>query len=107
MSISTQLSAIAKYVFPTGVPHAFYTKNPGLGDAVKKTDAAKGESYKFSVSYSQGAAGSATYADAYAVANNARYERFSVTSRRWLNPIVMTMSDTSCTPNPESSARTV
>ena len=80
MSISAQLSTIAKYIFPTDVPHAFYNKNPGLGDAVKKTDAAKGESYKISVAYSQGAAGSATYSDAYAIAGNARYERFSVTS---------------------------
>ena len=58
MGISAQLSAIAKYVFPSGVPHAYLTMNPGWSDSVKKTDAGMGESYRFSVAYSGGGSGS-------------------------------------------------
>ena len=80
MGISAQLSAIAKYVFPSGVPHAYLTMNPGWSDSVKKTDAGMGESYRFSVAYSGGGSGSMDYAAAYAVAGNALYQRFTVTT---------------------------
>lgn len=80
MSISAQLSKIATVVFPSGVPHAFYKQNPGWMDSVKKTDAAKGASYQFSVGYSQGPSGSATYSNATTIASDMKYERFTVTS---------------------------
>lgn len=80
MSISAALSKIATVIFPSGVPHAFYKQNPGWMDSVKKTDAAKGASYQFSVGYSQGPSGSATYSNATTIASDAKYERFTVTS---------------------------
>lgn len=80
MSITAALSAIAKYVFPTDVPHGYYAMNPGFMDATKKTDAAMGESYRFTVAYSQGAAGSAQYSVATAIASTMLYQRFTVTS---------------------------
>lgn len=80
MSITAALSAIAKYVFPDEVPHGYYNMNPGFMDATKKTDAAMGESYRFTVAYSQGAAGSASYAVATAIASTMLYQRFTVTS---------------------------
>lgn len=80
MSISAALSKIAIALFPSGVPHAFYKQNPGWMDSVKKTDQGKGATYNFSVGYSQGATGSALYANATSIASDSKYERFAVTT---------------------------
>lgn len=78
MSISAALTNIAKYVFPKDVPQAFYKMNPAIGD-MKKFEEDGGQDYRFTVTYSQGAVGSAQYARAYAVAGNVQYARFIVT----------------------------
>lgn len=78
MSISAALQAIAKFVFPSGVPHKFYMKNTLMGD-VKKNESDVGQDIRFSVAQSQGSSGSAAYATASANAGNVQYTRFVVT----------------------------
>lgn len=78
MSISAQLQAIAKFVFPSGVPHKFYNKNTLMGDC-KKNQSDTGQDIRFSVATSQGSSGSAAYATASANAGNVQYTRFTVT----------------------------
>lgn len=80
MSISAALAKIATKVFPKGAPGNFQKLNPGWTDSIKKEDGARGSAYEFSVTYSQGASGSASYAQATSVASDVKYERFSVTS---------------------------
>lgn len=75
--ITAALSAIAKSVYPKDLPKAFYLQNPALQDVVRKTGQG-GDFYKMTVEISQGAKGSATYADATAVAGLNQYARFSV-----------------------------
>lgn len=78
MSISAQLQAIAKFVFPSGVPHKFYMKNTLMGD-VKKNESDVGQDIRFSVAQSQGSSGGAQYSVASANAGNVQYTRFTVT----------------------------
>lgn len=78
MTISTQLQAIAKFVFPSGVPHAFYEMNRLSGD-VKRNEDVGGQNYQFSVATSQGAVGSADYNTAWTNAGTVHYTRFVVT----------------------------
>lgn len=78
MGISTALQAIAKFVFPKGVPHKYYMKNPLFSDC-KKNEQDTGQDIRFSVSQSQGSSGSAAYATASANAGNVQYTRFTVT----------------------------
>ena len=81
MSISSELQAISKIVYPSGMPHAWYMQNPALQD-IKKVESPKltgGELYNFAVSYSQGANGSANYTRTSTNAGNNKYARFQVT----------------------------
>lgn len=78
MSVSAELAAIAKVVFAPGAPRGFVDLHSIYGD-VKKVENDTGKDIEFSVTQSQGACGSATYSDVYALAGNAQYSRFTVT----------------------------
>lgn len=78
MGVSAELQAIAKFVFPDGVPKAFVSLNQLYNDCKKHEDVG-GQDYRFSVAQSQGAAGSADYNTASTIAGNMQYTRFIVT----------------------------
>lgn len=78
MSVSSELAAIAKVVFVPGAPRGFVNLNAIHGD-IKKVENDTGKDIEFSVTQSQGGSGSASYTDAYAVAGNVQYTRFTVT----------------------------